>query len=93
MIQLGAMPLPRFLSLHQDSRVTPEELATLKAITICTDPHTHTTAMLYGNDEALRAVHPRETDPGSPKYPAGAVLALITQRTNFLLSLAPAQLP
>ena len=117
------------------------------AITIYTDPNTHTTATLYGNDEALRAVHPRETDPGSPKYPAGAILALITwvqrddphwfgaripdvplsvefvhvaaaaqmtsyrrfagrdlaedsvpgsvaaQRTNFLLSLAPAQLP
>jgi len=48
------------------------------AITIYTDPNTHTTATLYGNDEALRAVHPRETDPGSPKYPAGAILALIT---------------
>jgi len=31
MIQLGAMPLPRFLSLHPDSKVTPEELETLKA--------------------------------------------------------------
>ncbi len=29
-IQLGAMPLPRFLALHPDSRVTPDELATLK---------------------------------------------------------------
>jgi hypothetical protein len=117
------------------------------AITMYTDPNTHTTATLYGNDEALRALHPRETDPGSPKYPAGAVLALITwvqrddphwfgaripdvplsvefvqvaaaaqmtsyrrfagkdlaedsvpgsvaaQRTNFLLTLAPARLP
>jgi hypothetical protein len=117
------------------------------AITMYTDPNTHTTATLYGNDEALRALHPREADPGSPKYPAGAVLALITwvqrddphwfgaripdaplsvefvqvaaaaqmtsyrrfagsdlaedsvpgsvaaQRTNFLMSLAPARLP
>jgi hypothetical protein len=31
MIQLGAMPLPRFLQLHPDAKVTPEELATLKA--------------------------------------------------------------
>jgi Haem-binding domain/Cytochrome P460 len=31
MIQLGAMPLPQFLALHPDARVTPEELATLKA--------------------------------------------------------------
>jgi hypothetical protein len=31
MIQLGAMPLPSFLKLHPDTKVTPEELATLKA--------------------------------------------------------------
>lgn len=31
MIQLGAMPLPRFVALHPDARVSPEELAELKA--------------------------------------------------------------
>lgn len=31
MIQLGAMPLPSFLALHPDARVTPQELAALKA--------------------------------------------------------------
>ena len=31
MIQLGAMPLPRFLALHPDAKVSPEELAALKA--------------------------------------------------------------
>jgi mono/diheme cytochrome c family protein len=31
MIQLGAMPLPQFTQLHPDARVTPEEMATLKA--------------------------------------------------------------
>ena len=31
MIQLGAMPLPRFLAFHPEARVTPEELAILKA--------------------------------------------------------------
>jgi hypothetical protein len=31
MMQLGAMPLPRFLALHPEAKVTPEELATLKA--------------------------------------------------------------
>jgi len=31
MIQLGAMPLPRFVALHPDSRVAPEELSILKA--------------------------------------------------------------
>jgi hypothetical protein len=31
MIQLGAMPLPSFVKLHPEAKVTPEELATLKA--------------------------------------------------------------
>ena len=31
MIQLGAMPLPRFVLLHPSAKVTPEELTTLKA--------------------------------------------------------------
>jgi hypothetical protein len=31
MIQLGAMPLPQFVQLHPEARVTPQELATLKA--------------------------------------------------------------
>jgi mono/diheme cytochrome c family protein len=31
MIQLGAMPLPKFVRLHPEAKVTPDELATLKA--------------------------------------------------------------
>jgi len=31
MMQLGAMPVPRFLALHPEAKVTPEDLATLKA--------------------------------------------------------------
>jgi hypothetical protein len=31
MMQLGAMPLPEFTALHPDARVTPEDLAALKA--------------------------------------------------------------
>jgi mono/diheme cytochrome c family protein len=31
MMQLGAMPLTRFTALHPDARVSPEDLATLKA--------------------------------------------------------------
>src|SRR5277367_2437793 len=30
MIKLGAMPLPSFLKLHPEAKVTPEELSTLK---------------------------------------------------------------
>ncbi len=31
MIQLGAMPLPQFVTLHPEAKPSPEELATLKA--------------------------------------------------------------
>jgi mono/diheme cytochrome c family protein len=31
MIQLGAMPLPRFVALHPEAKVSPEDLAALKA--------------------------------------------------------------
>lgn len=31
MIQLGAMPLPQFVALHPDAKVTPQEMAELKA--------------------------------------------------------------
>jgi len=31
MVQLGAMPLPQFVALHPDAKMTPDELATLKA--------------------------------------------------------------
>jgi hypothetical protein len=31
MIQLGAMPLPAFVKLHPEAKVTPEDLSTLKA--------------------------------------------------------------
>lgn len=31
MMQLGAMPLPQFVKLHPEAKVTPEDLATLKA--------------------------------------------------------------
>ncbi len=52
------------------------------AITMFVDPTSHTTATLYGNDAAMRAVQTRATSgagPGvAPAYPAGAVLALVT---------------
>jgi hypothetical protein len=31
MVQLGAMPLPRFLALHADARMTPDDLDAIKA--------------------------------------------------------------
>jgi hypothetical protein len=46
------------------------------AITIYVDPSRRTTAMLYGDDAAMRAVNARGAR--APQYPAGAVLALVT---------------
>jgi mono/diheme cytochrome c family protein len=47
-------------------------------ITMYVDPKNLTTAALFGNDAAMRAVHPRERGTDLPKYGAGAVLALVT---------------
>jgi heme-binding protein/cytochrome P460 len=52
------------------------------AITLYVDPKTHTTAALYGNDMALRPEKKRAagsaSEPSTPKYSAGSVLALVT---------------
>jgi mono/diheme cytochrome c family protein len=50
------------------------------AITMYVDSSSRTTATLYGNDAAIQAVHARNSDAASiaAKYPAGAVLALVT---------------
>jgi Cytochrome P460/Haem-binding domain len=53
-----------------------------RAITMYVDPKSRTTATLFGNDAAMRALQPRGADPtgpaSNPSYPAGAVLALVT---------------
>jgi hypothetical protein len=53
-----------------------------RAITMYVDPKTRTTAMLFGDDAAMRAVQARDAAPmgpaSNPSYPAGAVLALVT---------------
>lgn len=49
------------------------------AITMYVDPKTRTTATLFGNDVALRVVARGDTAATQPpRYPAGAVLALVT---------------
>ena len=50
------------------------------AITMYVDSSSRTTATLYGNDAAIQAVHARNSDAAgiAAKYPAGAVLALVT---------------
>jgi hypothetical protein len=54
------------------------------AITMYVDPKTHTTATLFGNELAIKAVQPNRAAPAiavaaeGPPYAAGAVLALVT---------------
>jgi hypothetical protein len=52
-----------------------------RPITMYVDPKSRTTATLFGNDAAMRAVQPRRSDgigASNPQYPAGTVLALVT---------------
>jgi hypothetical protein len=48
------------------------------AITMYVDRKNRTTATLYGNDAAMKAVKPREDAVAAPAYSAGSVLALVT---------------
>jgi Cytochrome P460 len=48
------------------------------AITFYVDPRNHTTAMLFGNDVAMKAVHATTSRDKFPAYFHGAVLALVT---------------
>ncbi|HEY1986874.1 MAG TPA: cytochrome P460 family protein [Terracidiphilus sp.] len=60
MIQLGAMPLPQFIELHPEAKVTPEELATLKTYLAPWAPAPEHS----GN--AAEAVSTDAKEPGSP---------------------------
>ena len=48
-------------------------------ITTYVDPERRTTAVLFGNDEAMKAVHARGPMAQASQYPAGAVLSLVTR--------------
>ena len=54
MVQLGAMPLPQFLLLHPEARVTPAELATLKGYLAPWTPELQPIAKAEPNAEAAR---------------------------------------
>jgi hypothetical protein len=49
MIQLGAMPLPNFVRLHPEAKVTPEELATLKAYLAAWAPEQNSSGKTSGS--------------------------------------------
>jgi len=77
MIQMGAMPLPRFTRLHPEAKVTAEDLATLKAYLI---PWTATSIeggtvpangkpMSYGAPVSLASVQPElDAFPFDPAF-------------------------
>jgi hypothetical protein len=75
MIQLGAMPLPQFLALHPEAKVTPEELAVLKAYLAPwkTPPTASTASTPVANNHAslaLNTVRPEFTGfPYDPDFP------------------------
>jgi hypothetical protein len=57
----------------------PYQPLTWNAITMYVDPKFHTMATLYGNFTAMEGVQMRDFPPsGGPRYPTGAVLALVT---------------
>ena len=80
MIQLGAMPLPSFLKLHPDAKVTAEELATLKAYLA---PWTPTSTQPAKPPENSAAGSSAATVAASPAaIPAPVSLAAIPPELN-----------
>src|ERR1700733_3310453 len=82
MVQLGAMPLPQFLMLHPNARVTPGELGTLRGYLAPWTPALQLTDNAEPNAEAARvsltavAVKAAQTGNISP-WPDGARFAKI----------------
>src|ERR1700733_7308190 len=75
MIQLGAMPLPKFVKLHPEAKVTPEDLATLKAYLAPWTP----TPNQPGNVPEQSS---SETDAAPAAVPAPAPLLAVQQEFN-----------
>jgi hypothetical protein len=71
MIQLGAMPLPAFVKLHPEAKVTPEDLATLKAHLSPWTP-----ALTYSGSL------PESNDAKASGVPASVSLASVQQEFN-----------
>jgi Cytochrome P460/Haem-binding domain len=75
MIQLGAMPLPSFLKLHSEAKVTPDELATLKAYLAPWTPTPNQPGSAPGNTAS-------KTDASSAAVPARVDLATVQPEFN-----------
>jgi hypothetical protein len=108
MIQLGSMPLPRFLALHPEAKVTPEELAILKAYLA---PWGNLPNRLVNNTEGsvVPSFAPlamiREEPNGlsfDESFHDWRIISMVehhvdakalARRTTFILGLAPARMP
>ncbi len=73
MIQLGAMPLPSFVFLHPEAKVTPEELTTLKAYLAPWTPAPNQPGTT-GSSDAKTGAAPAAVPSG---VPAPASLAMV----------------
>jgi hypothetical protein len=76
MIQLGAMPLPRFLALHPDAKVTPEDLDALKAYLAPWTPAPQQPGATSKSESAAAAV------PGGPTQPV-ALTSVLQEYNGF----------
>ena len=74
MIQLGAMPLPRFVRLHPETKVMPEEIATLKAYLSPWTPVPNYPSNASGNSGGKTDGEPARVPGGSP---ASVSLAMV----------------
>jgi Haem-binding domain len=101
MMQLGAMPLPGFLALHPEAKVTPADLATLKAYLAPWTP-----APKQAGTEARAEASPATVPGGKiqlvslasvqPEFngvPSPAETATEAARVKTILGLAPVRLP
>lgn len=71
MIQYGAMPLPRYLKVHRDSAVTPEELAVLKNYLAPFAPTAKATPIPTATPSPTIGAQPLGPSPNGVPYPAG----------------------
>ena len=82
-LPITTVPINRDEVVNNRAAVLPANLPyqplTWSAITMYVDPKFRTMATLYGNPTAMTGLQVRGNPPlGGPRYPAGAVLALVT---------------
>jgi hypothetical protein len=79
MIQLGAMPLPSFLKLHPEAKVTPEELLTLKEYLA---PWTPAPSVIGDAQQANNGKTDARPPTTSPEIPARVSLEAVNPEFN-----------